>query len=286
MSSLRTRVAGQLDELTSSGDIGHRSTTILYARSLRRRRIRRDIVESTLATRPQRADRGTAVVTAGVPGAGKSYAITNHSSDFGDFRRLDADVIKDDLLRRAVTDGIYADLLSQPLADGRTIAPRELAFLVHQESVAILEEMRRICISRRENIIIEGTLTWPDAGPRIAAELIAADYNELVLLAIEVPQAKAQQRALHRWWTVRDAGTDPLGGRFIRSSVVAAAYRDGRSESTCLTNAAFVLRRPGRDVHAGTPGDNPGRSSRRHFPIGLHLDPAPCALIEISCRTP
>jgi DNA-binding MarR family transcriptional regulator len=53
--------------------------------------------------------------------------------------------------------GISDDLLAEILADGYALAPRELAGLVHVESVKLADQIRRICINRKENVAIEGT---------------------------------------------------------------------------------------------------------------------------------
>lgn len=50
------------------------------------------------------------------------------------WRRLDADVVKDYLLQDLLTSGEVDDVLVVPLADGRTVMPRELAGLVHTPS--------------------------------------------------------------------------------------------------------------------------------------------------------
>jgi hypothetical protein len=45
-------------------------------------------------------------------------------------------------------DGIYDNLLAEILADGYALAPRELAGLVHVESVKLADQIRRIRINR------------------------------------------------------------------------------------------------------------------------------------------
>jgi DNA-binding MarR family transcriptional regulator len=57
----------------------------------------------------------------------------------------------------AGVQGISDDLLAEILADGYALAPRELAGLVHVESVKLADQIRRICINRKENVAIEGT---------------------------------------------------------------------------------------------------------------------------------
>jgi len=187
-----------------------------------------------------RRDGRVAVVTAGVPGAGKSHTVSTNISDIEGYRRLDADDIKDDLLKQSVSDGIYDDLLGRLLADDRPIAPRELATLVHSESAAIVDDLRRLALARHENLIIEGTSSSREAGSAILADLVATEYTGLTILAVEVEQEQAQRQAADRWWSVRDAGEDPLGGRFTPPAIIAAAYPDASSESVCLGNARLL----------------------------------------------
>lgn len=240
MTDLRQQVANELTVLTQSGVAttnSSRATAVQYGTSLQRRDFRRAVIDSYLSQGKPQRDSRVAVVTAGVPGAGKSRAVSEWIDDLDSYRRLDADVIKDDLLKQAVADGIYDDLLSRTLADGRPIAPRELSTLVHAESVAIVDELRKQSLARHENLIIEGTLTWNKHGSVILANLVAADYTDLTILAVEVPREQAQRQASDRWWSVRDAGQDPLGGRFTPPSIIADAYPDNLPESVCLGNA-------------------------------------------------
>lgn len=183
------------------------------------------------------------MITAGAAGAGKSTAIdTVLGSQAALYRRLDADVVKDALLTDASQTGLFDDLLAITLSDGRPIAPRELASLVHHESIQIWDALRRHSIDRGEPIIIEGTLTWPPLGPQLLNDLRRGGYAKISVIAVEVPQQTAQQRAVDRWWQVRQSATDSLGGRFTPPDVITAAYQpDGTS--ACLTNAEALVSR-------------------------------------------
>jgi hypothetical protein len=57
---------------------------------------------------------------------------------------LDAEKIKDYLLRDAVEAGTYIDLLSIDLADGHRLMPGELVTLVHTESRELLDMITEI----------------------------------------------------------------------------------------------------------------------------------------------
>lgn len=253
LSSLRDEVAAQLSALTAADAIAGlrsaRTTHRFYAADPRRRQIRQGIIDRYLDTSGNPGcDGQSVIITAGVPGAGKSTAVTAQVPDPESYRELDADIVKDYLLEQAVADGIFDDLSARPLADGKPVQPRELAALVHRESTRIVDQLRRECIGRNENLIIHGTLTWSEAGKDILADLGTGDYRRLQILDVEVPESLAQTRALQRWWQVRDADTDPLGGRFTPPAVITAAY--GAEESLCAANARALF----RDARATTFG--------------------------------
>ncbi|MEU2005743.1 hypothetical protein ACH47B_30865 [Rhodococcus sp. NPDC019627] len=66
-------------------------------------------------------------------------------------------------------------MLSIDLADGHQLMPRELATLVHTESTKFLDTITEICLSRGENLVLEGTFSWSGLGPRLMRDLAYAD---------------------------------------------------------------------------------------------------------------
>lgn len=165
---LRGAVAAQLIDLSAPGQPLHadfpRRAAVLYAGDPRRRLVHKDTIARNLARESPRQDGRSAIITAGPPGAGKTSSLQAEVADLARYRILDADIVKDYLIEQAVADGIYDDLLHHELADGHLIAPGELAALVHDESVQLIERIRQICVGRRENLVIEATL--PVARPR------------------------------------------------------------------------------------------------------------------------
>ncbi|MBA4023869.1 MAG: zeta toxin protein [Gordonia sp.] len=242
--SLRDVVAAELTSLTAGGAVAAvgsaRSTARLYAADPHRAAVHRAIIERYLQdTGDPDCDGQSIVVTAGVPGAGKSTAIASQVLDRESYRELDADIVKDYLLEQAVDDGIFDDLLDKQLSDRRPIQPRELAALVHRESTQIVDLLRQECISRNENLIVHGTLTWAGAGADILSDLEHGEYRRFHILDVEVPESQAQAQALDRWWRVRAAGDDALGGRFTPPAAISAAF--GPSESLCAANARALF---------------------------------------------
>ena len=247
---MRDKVAGQLAVKSQFGGVLHtksrKSTNIFYAAVPARRAFRRDVIAQYLDLEPEPPREGrSAVLTAGPPGAGKS-TLLQEQVELQGYRRLDSDVVKDLLIERAVQDGIYDDLLSLVLADGAQLAPRELASLVHDESTVLIDSIRAVCVARRENVLIEGTLNWPDHGHKVLAQLAENDYISVRIVAVEVPRALAHAQALSRWWAGRldwRAGSELLGGRFTPPGAIDGCY-DGGDLSKCGRNARELTSQP------------------------------------------
>jgi hypothetical protein len=160
-------------------------------------------------------------------------------ADLGDYRIIDADITKDYLIEKALDDGIYDHLLAEIFADGHTLAPRELSALVHLESVKLADQIRRMYISRKENVAIEGTLTWDGQGPRIFRELADSEYTDIEVYGLDIGSATAHEQALARWWQGRldwVNGADQLGGRFTPADAIDICYPK-TGQSVCTSHA-------------------------------------------------
>lgn len=132
------------------------------------------------------------------------------------WRRLDADIVKDYLLQDLIAAGDVEDVLALSLADGRAVMPRELAGLVHTESVLILDSLRADCLRRGENVVAEGTLVWESAARRLLNELTQRAYREVSIVDVEVPAEVAKAQTVDRWWAGRRDRGNELGGRWFR----------------------------------------------------------------------
>lgn len=243
---LRAQVAGQLTALSAPGAPLHRdsdqSTARLYPRGdIGRARFQRDTIDWYLSQANPRLGGRTAIVTAGPPGAGKTALLRARIADLDDYRIIDADIIKDHVIRQAIADGIYDRLLTMaPLADGHGLAPRELSALAHVESVRLAEAIRETCTSLKENVVIEGTLTWHLQGPKIFRELADNDYVDVEVYGIDIEQEEAHESALDRWWKLRlewAEGQHDLGGRFTPADAIDMCYPTAGAESICTANA-------------------------------------------------
>ncbi|MCU1420795.1 MAG: putative zeta toxin protein [Microbacteriaceae bacterium] len=180
------------------------------------------------------------MVTAGSPGAGKSTALHDIGFETIGFRDIDPDRIKTLLLRDALNDGTFDDLLRRRLADGRAVRPMELASLVHRESTIIAHNVAEISMHQGDNVIIQGTLGWDEQPQRLLDVLDLHEYADLTILDVEVDQATALERVLERWWVGRNNPADPLGGRFVPSDVVRGLYVTD-TLSRCQANAEIMF---------------------------------------------
>ncbi len=252
---LRERVAAELTErLAYDGPLspsGARST-VMAPQNFRhgavtpaRLKLWQDLRSRYLARQPNVVREGrAALLTAGVPGAGKSRAVDRLGVVDQGWRRLDADVVKDYVVEDLVRAGRHDDLLGELLADGYPIMPAELATLVHQESVVLLDQLRVHCLSRGENVVIEGTLSWPPAGEQLVGELVRRGYREVSIVDVEVASGVAHEQALDRWWQDRGERISGhgLGGRFVPAEAIDRAFPDPADRhSVCAANARALF---------------------------------------------
>lgn len=189
-----------------------------------------------------------ALATAGPPAAGKSSSIERRALAGQGWRVIDADRVKDHLLRDALEQGFYDDLLGNELADGHRVMPRELATLVHTESTVIVDAVTERCLAAGENIVLEGIFSWPGLGRRLLSDLAEADYQKLTILDVEAPKEITKARALSRWWRGRETalrrGGDDLGGRFTPAFVIDALYTESSVATICARNARAAFDDP------------------------------------------
>jgi len=135
--------------------------------------------------------------------------------------------------------------------------------------VKLADQIRRMCIHRKENVAIEGTLTWDGQGPKIFRELADSEYTDIEVYGVDSGPAAAHEYALIRWWRGRldwVSGADQLGGRFTPVDAIDICYPKGE-QSICTTHAhrlCTVRRNPIRACqHPAQAGNRDARSGRR-----------------------
>lgn len=180
------------------------------------------------------------VVTAGPPGAGKSSVLPVAASDLSTRLVIDADVAKSYLADWCVEHDVYADLLATELPDGGTIKPLELSPLLQTMSTESCNLVRRAALAARMDVLAESTMSSSGFGDRLLLSLAKADYDELLIVSVEVDRGTAQSRAIERWWSGRFA--DPRrGGRLVLPETIEAAYAPDGQFSRCRDNARSLV---------------------------------------------
>lgn len=184
---------------------------------------------------PGETDGLAALVSAGPPGAGKSTALAKLGLR-RTYRRIDPDEIRAKMLTLLEQQNMLAVRHTFTLADGGPVRPHELSSWVHRAATDAADIVRRECLSRRENFIMDGTLNWAPLADIYPEELALSGYQHLTVLDIEVDLGTALRQARHRWWVGRCDPDDLLGGRFVPDRNIASLYGDNVL-SRCATTA-------------------------------------------------
>jgi hypothetical protein len=177
------------------------------------------------------------VATAGPPAVGKSTRLKKLGYAEASWRRIDPDDFKTMLIEHDLRDGslaMPADLEGEVLHDGRGVLPLELAGIYHHESTVVADRAREISLAARENLVIEGTLSWDGMPPQLVSELVAYDYEHLDVVLVDVPLDTALTQSLKRWWPERMKGG--LGGRFTPAATIRDLYLPDQT-TVCAANA-------------------------------------------------
>ena len=237
---LRAEVAAALEDLCAPGAPLHvdadgatwrlhavSGTNPYTARYLPSRlRVHQALVEEFLGRHPGIATDGlAAVVTAGPPAGGKSTRLGELGYGAG-WRRIDSDVFKLMLIEHDLHRGnlaLPADVADLALPDRGVVMPLEVSGLYHYESTVLADKALEICMAARENVIVEGTLSWHGLVPQLVGDLVTHGYETLDVVLVEVPLVTALERALLRWWAERQEGG--LGGRFTPAATIRGLYR-------------------------------------------------------------
>lgn len=250
----RTQVARQLEQLlTGPLAPNGRRATIAQAMNFGRdgrTTTERDAlwkrIEADYLARQSDVERGgrAALLTAGVPGAGKSSAVERLGLVGDGWRRLDADDIKAYLIEELVATGAVDDVLVVELADGHQVMPAELAGIVHTESTILLDRIRADCLRRHENVVIEGTLIYEPAARELLEELSDRSYQSVTIVDVEVAVDTAHEQALTRWWSARQERIltgQGQGGRYLPAVAIDRAFTAAAPYSVCRANALALF---------------------------------------------
>ncbi|BBY61544.1 hypothetical protein MSAR_46800 [Mycolicibacterium sarraceniae] len=117
-----------------------------------------EVAHEYRATCPDAPAHGrAAIITAGVPGAGKSVAVNLLATDH---RRIDPDDFKDLILIRLHQAGFLDYWRNHVLTDGKPVLPSELRRWVQNASTEAANRVRAASLRLGENFVMEGTLSW------------------------------------------------------------------------------------------------------------------------------
>lgn len=187
------------------------------------------------------ADQRVAVVTAGPPAAGKSTRLTQLGFD-ATWRRIDSDVFKMMLIKHDIQAGVLAfpgEVRNRVLTDGMGVMPLEFSGLYHRESTVVADKALEASMAARENVVIEGTLSWKGLVPQLVDDVLAHDYRQLDVVLVEAPLEDVLEQSLGRWWPDRIRGG--LGGRFTPAATIRDLYRT-RLHTVSADNALALAR--------------------------------------------
>lgn len=223
------------------------------------------------------------LLTAGAPGAGKSSALrllddlhgkpsplgrdlaSAHPIPLADFVTIDPDEFKRGLLLEPDTRPRLPEAALH-LTGGHTLAPAEMATLVHAESRHLANQFALWASENGYNLLYDSSLRTLNRTHDLLLRLQSRGYQHRILISVEVPPHDALVGNATRWKDGRhafDVGTDPYGGRMAPEHYIRDLYPHGPTgDSTSRINARKLAtdgvithtieldRRRGREPHA------------------------------------
>jgi predicted ABC-type ATPase len=196
----------KLDHLPARTDKAHKNENGEYTEE--RKQLHGEIMDKFLnGPQPVPADqKPTAILMMGGPGSGKSS--TTRGMDFSDFVSVDPDAIKAEIpeYQEATRTGSYAD------SDG----PRALnaAFMAHEESSDVADQIGQQAVANRQNVLFDGTGKSRDKMIERVQMLKEQGYN-VQLIMPHIPVQEGKKRAAER---------AKSSGRWVPMSVLDDAY--------------------------------------------------------------
>jgi len=149
---------------------------------------------------------GKAILAGGLPGAGKTSALTGVAGiDLSKYLMVNPDDIKEEMARRGMVPEI------------KGLSPMEATDLVHEESSDIAKRLANRAYADRKNVIWDVTMSSVESMQKRIANLRTAGYEDTEGIFVDIPVEVSIKRAEARHREGHDqylAGRG-LGGRII-----------------------------------------------------------------------
>jgi predicted kinase len=154
-----------------------------------------------------------AIVAGGLPGAGKTTALSHHSGiDLASFLTINPDLIKAEMARRELI----------PRISGLT--PMEASRLAHEEASHVAKRLAHRAHADGKNVVWDMTMSNARTCTARLGALQAAGYTRIEAMFVDIPIAVSVRRAdaRHRQGHEEYRAGFGLGGRFLAPEVILA----------------------------------------------------------------
>ncbi len=158
-----------------------------------------------------------AIVTGGLPGAGKTTVLKNFAHlDLSQYMMINPDVIKEEMAERGLIPAVAG------------LSPMEASDLVHEEASHVAKRLANRAESDRRNVIWDITMSKPSSITDRITELRAADYSRVEGVFVDIPAAVSARRAEARH---RDGHDEYRAGRGFGARYISEARIMNDSDS-------------------------------------------------------
>lgn len=217
------------DRVLAAGDTQQRHSTAIKSDvagvgvvyTPERAAIHKEIISEMVAEAKRRGvpREGKAIVSGGLPGAGKSYVLGNRLGiDMDKYVVLNPDEFKERLIEKTSVPGTE---------DGQ-FGPMEMATVVHEESSDLTKMARDVFESSGYNIILDVTLGGhgekAKGKHRKTIEGLRARGYTVDGVFVDIPHEMSKVSAKNRYlngWARWMNGEDSMGGRYVPEGVAA-----------------------------------------------------------------
>lgn len=167
-----------------------------------------------------------AIVMMGGGGAGKGTVVRHVMGDEHDFVNVNSDDCKEELPE-------YQQALDLGKKDGKTVSAKDAAWMAHEESSDIAEDILQIAIGDRKNLIMDGTGKDAEKYQGKIQRLKDAGYHVRVMMphiTLDEAKRRADMRAEHT-------------GRYVPHEILEQAHHliPGNFEAIAKTADEFAL---------------------------------------------